>query len=323
MKRDDSMENAEVLRRIITILDRYTTRVEDNVRYGDYPFISQYNGHIRLFIFDDVEQTRRSLTGWLLPVGIPFLMSYIGRRPTSEESVNRARVIAYYLGNALYVHETMFNEFIDSKEKKVLFNSEQENYVSVVPGGWNTEEQHGFSKYLWQFVVKSMSGDFREVMNINFESILHVNTDILFRDGWVVSKIAGRNVFYGIVDCPVEQYNVTVDVGEKYIWYNKYLTILDITGGNGIQTFGRVAYGECYHPHVSGEGNLCRGNATRMIQDKLNNGLLTEFFIFMKDFLSHYYHENPFFKLPISQNNTNKTMKGPTFIRDKIYRHQV
>jgi hypothetical protein len=93
-----------------------------------------------------------------------------------------------------------------------------------------------------------------------------------------------------------------------------------VTGGNGIQTFGIVTYQGNYHPHVSSGGSLCRGNATRMIQDKLNGGLLTEFFIFMKDFLGHYHHENPFVSMPVRVGGSGDSpLIGCKHIIDKIY----
>ena len=324
--RVDGMENIEVLRRIITVLDRHTTKIENNVRFGKYPFIAEYEGNIRIFEMMG-EEALTSLTGWLLPVGIPFMVKYTGNRHDEEDGtttqVDRVRVMGYYLGNALYIHDEIYNRYVvsdENAEEKIFFTPVLEDFVHITPGGWSAEEQHNFSKYLWQFATKSMSGDFREVADINFEAAMDIKRDILFKDGWVTNKVAGRNIFYGITECPVEQHNVSDDIPDgQYLWYNRYLTILDVTGGNGIQTFGMATYQGNYHPHVSGGGGLCRGNAQRTIQNKLNVGQLTEFFIFMKDFLSHYHSENPFCNLPVYMESGGTPIKGSKHIIGKIY----
>ena len=312
------MENAEVLRRIITILDRYTTKIENNIRFGKYPYIAEYNGHIRMLELRE-NGAIQSLTGWLLPVGIPFMVKHNETHDDSVEGQDRGRVVGYYLGNAFYMHEEIFNKYVADSEKKVFFVPTIDDFVYLTPGGWSVEEQKSFSKYLWQMATKTLSGDFREVADIKFEARLDINRDVLFRDGWVANRVAGRNIFYGIVTCPVDIHRMDVDTGDKYLWYNKYITILDVTGGNGIQTFGMVTYQDNFHPHVSGSGGLCKGNAVRMIQDKLNSGLLTEFFIFMKDFLSSYSDENPFSHLPVSLGETDSPIRGSKYIISKIY----
>jgi len=312
------MENIEVLRRVITVLDRYTTKIENNVRFGKYPFIAEYEGHMRIFEMMG-EEALNSLTGWLLPVGIPFMVKH-SAMDEHDNPVDRVRVMGYFLGNAVYIHDEIFSRYVKDDTEKIFFTPTIEDFVHLVPGGWNTEEQNNFSKYLWQMATTMMSGDFREVADINFEAAMDIKRDVLFRDGWVTNRVAGRNIFYGIMTCPVERYQIDVDVPKgEYLWYNRYLTILDVTGGNGIQTFGMVTYQGNYHPHVSGGGGLCRGNATRMIQDKLNGGQLTEFFIFMKDFLGHYHHENPFVNLPVYQGTEESPLVGSKHIIEKIY----
>jgi hypothetical protein len=316
MKGDGSMENIEVLRRIISILDRYTTRVENNIRFGVYPFIAEYNGNIRMMNMSKNEAAL-SLCGWLLPVGIPVMMRYGSSLDSS--TVDRGRVVGYYLGNGLYIHEEIFERFVNDYSDKEFFVPNIDDFIHLTPGGWSVEEQKGFNKYLWQLSTKSLSGDFREIADINFEARMDINRDVLFRDGWVSNRIAGRNIFYGIVTCPVDMHRMDIDTGDKYLWYNKYITILDVTGGNGIQTFGNATYSGNYHPHVSNNGSLCRGNAVRIIQDKLNSGMLTEFFIFMKDFLSSYSDENPFVHLPVHKGGTESPISGSKYIINKIY----
>jgi len=313
------VKNTEVLRKVISILDTYTTKVENNVRFGSYPFIAYYEGNMRIFKMMG-DRALSSLTGWLLPVGIPFMAKHLQKEDEEEEAdADRVRVIGYYLGNALYIHENIYGAYVGGAEDKVFFTPEIEDVIHLAPGGWGIEEQKNFTKYLWQMATKSMSGDFREIADINFEASLNIKRDVLFRDGWVTNRVAGRNIFYGIMECPIEQYDIEVDTEGKHFWYNKYLTILDVTGGNGIQTFGIVAYEGNYHPHVSGEGGLCKGNATKMIQDRLNAGLLTEFFIFMKDFLSHYYSDNPFVKMPVHSPTEESPLVGSKHIIEKIY----
>lgn len=312
------MENIEVLRKIISILDQYTTKIENNVRFGTYPFIAEYNGNIRMLNMNK-DEAIISLTGWLLPVGIPFMVKHGEEFDDNSNDKDRGRVVGYYLGNALYMHEDIFNRYVQDNKKKGFFVPNIDDYIHLAPGGWTFEEQKSFSKYLWQLSTKTMSGDFREIADINFEARMDINQAVLFRDGWVANRIAGRNIFYGIVTCPVDIHRMDIDTGDKYLWYNKYITILDVTGGNGIQTFGAANYQGNYHPHVSGNGSLCRGNAVRMIQDKLNAGLLTEFFIFMKDFLCSYSDENPFHRLPIQMAAMESPIKGSKYIISKIY----
>ena len=313
-----------MLRRIITILDRYTTNIENNVRYGNYPFMTMYEDKLRMFVFRNINSVELTLAGWLLPVGIPFMMRYDsgGEEDEYGDRKDRARVIGYYLGNAIYIHKFLFDKFLDN-EKKVLFSPVMDEYITIQPPEWNSDERKGFAKYLWQLASKSLGADFRKLANINFDSAIAIDSDILYKDGWVVNRLAGRNVFFGTVKCPIDIMDISVELDGKYLWYNNYLVILDVSGGDGIQVFGNATYGEYPHPHITGGGSLCRGNAVRMIQDKLKTGRITEFFLFMKDFLNSYSDDNPFIHLPVNSNNDDVVLKGSVSLTNKIYSGDV
>lgn len=308
------MIKGEALRRIVYILDRYVTSNIGNVNYGNFPFITYYNGHMRLF---NMKDATKSLLGWLIPVGIPLMISFGETSKSLTNKRNRVSVIGYVIGNKIYVHNEMFKTYVLDTDEKMLFTPTSTKSVLLVQGGWSTREQVLYSKFLWQFAIGANISVFKEVTQVDFDTPIYIDRDVLFREGWVVNTIAGRNVFYGIITCGLDE-NLGYDVPDrKYLWYNKYLTVMDITGGGGLQTFGINSYNDYVHPHIMNDGGLCTANAARMIQDRVNSGQMTEFFILMKDFLCGYNDENPFFHVAIEGRERN--ILGSKYLRSKVF----
>jgi len=295
------MTKIELITRVGDILDHYTTRVEGNVHYGRYPQIAMYKDIIRLFPGNYTQ----SRIGWLIPVGIPYVTK---KRPNSgererDEDKRRVINIAYQFGEKLYVHDWYYLDFLGGNVKnKFLYSPLVDKVIQLSKGGWEAAEQLDYDKFVWQLALKAPAGTFQTITNIDFEMTMDIDVEMLNKIGWVVNQVAGRNAFYGIIETG------TVKTGKskknpKYKWYNKYLCTLDVTGGSGLEIIGILKYGNSFHPHINGSGNLCRNDYGRTIQDRIDKGMITEFFVLMADFLENYNDGSPYFHLPVASRN--------------------
>jgi hypothetical protein len=299
------MSKMQMVRRVCSILDFYTNDKIGNVSYGNYPMVAIEGKKIRLF---NLSRNRVCRLGWLIPIGVPYVVKKRRLDEVDDEGERRRQVvnIAYQFGEKLYVHDMYYQANLGGPDKKKLYSPAVDKVIQLTKGGWEIDEQEDYSKFIWQYALKTTIGDFRKVANINFEMAMSIDTEMLAKIGWTVNQVLGRNAFYGIVTTgtkPVGRSKKNL----KYKWYNKYLCALDITGGNGLEVWGYEECNNMQHPHIGERGQLCRGDFAREIQERIDKGLITEFFVLMLDFLEHYNPDSPLLRIPVSRNDADES----------------
>lgn len=294
--------------RICDILDKKVDEIIDGVKYGYFPHIAEFDGKIKIFDVGLAYTVRR---GWLMPVGIPIKidMFYVG----------------YCIGGSIYVnrHILQYSELAVMAKKGVIetFNT----MVKVLPKELETEEEADAEKLMWQMSMFCNSGTIGRLYDIDFEGSLTFDSMLLKHDGWIANRIPGTNIFYGIIDCPVTEMNVSMESIPyearfgKYPWFNKYLVLVDMQQGQRLLVYGKLSFGSSIHPHIQRDGELCTGNSGRRFKRLMIGGKITELFIFIKDFLSNYDVRNPYFNLPVENIETHMTEDESRYISSKIF----
>lgn len=276
------MGDLQTIRSLCTILDKYVNRVNGNIHFGDYPIVGSYNSDFLQF------SQNRLHNEWYLPFGIPFIY-HQGRRRNEP-----SRHIAYLIGERLYVHNKMFREYVGDVTRTKFYNPQVDAVIELAKGGWSLLEKKKYEDLLWKMALKTTSPEFHRLFGFDFDVVTAVDGDILWKDGWLVNRIFGDNAFYGITECGVKD----DDLG-GYKWYNKYFVKLNISGGGGIKTFGELHYHNGPHPHVNEVGDLCRGGFEKPLQGHIYKGEITQFFVLMKQFLTHYYRRDAYYTVPL------------------------
>jgi len=301
------MQKLELIRRVSAILEKFTDEQDGNVYYGNYPIIASFDGHIKLYIDDG--EGERDFNLWFVPVGVPYIYNEGGVTPSGGVHV------AYMLGDRLYVHSRIFRRFVTSKAQ-VLSSPIVDKMIEITRGGWRNTEKQDYQDFLFNFALRSTTSVFRETTGINFEAVSDVDIDVLYKDGWIVNQVIGRNAFYGIRDCGVQIPNITED--DDIYWFNKYLVYLDVTGGAGVNVYGYVDFNRHPHPHVNTNGGLCTNEFEAPLFDRINKGEITFFFLLMTDFLQGYNSRSPYFSLPLSERRKETVNGNYKYIVSKI-----
>jgi hypothetical protein len=305
------MSKLHVIRQIGSILDKFTERRENNISYGKYPAIVVFGDKIRLFNLNG----RLTRLGWLMPIGIPYV---IKKTMADGSGRNNMINIAYQFGERVYVNLDYFSH-LKHEDEKILYSPTVDKVIQLSKGGWNAIEQADYNKFMWQYVLKTNVGNFRKVSNIEFDMAMSIDAEMLTKIGWTVNQVLGRNAFYGIITTGTKQANRSKK-NPTYRWYSKYLVVLDITGGNGLEVWSYLEYKGNQHPHINAHGQLCRGSFANDIQSRIDKGLITEFFVLMADFLEHYSNKHPFFHLPLDASviDSGRLTSTSKFILDKV-----
>jgi hypothetical protein len=295
------MSKMRMVRQVGNILDNFTTKIEGNIYFGDYPMLALEGNKIRLF---KMPANKKCRLGWLIPIGVPYVIKKSGREDLRK--ITSAINVAYQFGEKLYVHSDYYHANLAGSRDKKLYSPVVDKIIQLTKAGWEAAEQEDYNKFMWQYALKSTVGDFREVAKIDFDMAMSIDTEMLAKVGWTINQVLGRNAFYGIVTAGTKPVS-RAKKKKTFRWYNKYLCAIDITGGNGLEVWGYQQYNSNQHPHIGSSGGLCRGSFGREIQDRLDKGLITEFFVMMLDFFEHYNSSSPFFKLPIPAGDADET----------------
>ena len=161
------MQSLETARKLCGILSHYTKSVRGNIHFGNYPTIGWYNGIFRHFPFD-VKNNE-----WYLPFGIPYLMK---KHVEEGSSINH---IAYMIGENLYVHDVMFEEYVFSDMGNAcLYNPIVESTIELTRGAWSEKERVCYEDFLWKLSSKTMSTDFQKIVDIDFNVISQVDNEL-------------------------------------------------------------------------------------------------------------------------------------------------
>jgi len=302
------MQKLELIRRVSAILEKFTDKQDGNVYYGNYPIIAAFDGHIK--IYNDDGEGERGFHLWFLPVGVPYIYNESGVTPSGGVHV------AHMLGDRLYVHTRIFHNFMSSKTEAVLSSPIVDKMIEITRGGWRDAEKQDYQDFIFNFAFRSTTSVFRETTGINFEAISDIDVEILYKDGWIVNQVIGRNAFYGIRDCGVRIPDITED--NEIYWFNKYLVYLDVTGGSGVNVYGYVSYSRYPHPHVNAGGALCTNEFEAPLYDRINKGEITFFFLLMTDFLQNYNTRSPYFSLPLTERRKGNVNGDYNYIINKI-----
>lgn len=297
------MEGLKDIVKLRNILMRSTTESKGKIHFGMYPHVAQIGKQMKIMRWTE------HVRNWFLPFGIPLVQD------TNDNEGIRRKYIGYAIGEDLFVHKSLYDRYLKHITAEILYTPITDYSASLARGGWLKDDKDQYENLLWRLAIRNSGHDFQKISQIHFEAKANIDRDLLQRDGWVVNRVLGSNAFYGIWTGPTKEQG-----GNRVIWYNQYLVILDLTEGTGVRVEGSMRFGRNPHPHVNGNMRLCEGGYTQLIHNHMNRGEITEFFMQMKNFLRQYNPGSPFFPLPISRGDSN-TLRGhgSKFFKTKMY----
>ena len=297
------MDGLKDIIKLRNILMRNKTESRGKIHFGMFPHVAQVEKKMVMMKWTE------NVRNWFLPFGIPLVMD-------TRDNVGISRkYVGYAIGEDLFVHKWLYDKYLGNLTSEILYTPITDYSATLARGGWLKDDKDKYENLLWRLSIRSSGHDFQKISQIHFEAKANIDRNLLYRDGWVVSRVLGNNAFYGIWTGPAMEQG-----GSRVLWYNQYLVILDLTEGTGVRVEGSMRFGRNPHPHVNGDMRLCEGGYSPIIHNHMNRGEITEFFMQMKNFLRQYNPSSPYFHLPLSRSDAN-TLRGhgAKFFKTKMY----
>lgn len=273
-----------LVRRVVSLLEREVTEINDNIYYGSFPHILLHNNRLYTFYEDEERQRGSVLHDWACPVGVP-----IGVEATNRGSKDSLAYVGYIIGTKIYVHRPRYEKYVGANTEFIIPTVKRVS--DVTPPAWN-----GSLEELSRFIMKSAflgSPDFlRQLLGVQLTSSCMVDKDALTRDGWIINQLYGRQAFVGIRNADIKDHR-------GITWSNRYL--VNVCKNRGIEVAGMLLNGNMPHPHIDGNFKLCTNEWEGMFLTRLQRGDYTAMFYLLTDFLQAYSSDSPYFDLPVSE----------------------
>lgn len=279
--------------RLKSLLKSYITETkEGNIHFGNFPHVGHIDNKLSMMPYQE------SMRNWFLPMGIPFTKQTEDRHSLSK------KYIAYGIGDELFIHKDLYSRFLGGRGsgmgERTLEVPLTESSTTLERKGWLLPEKELYENLLWRLAIRTSGQDFQKMARVDFDTKLSLDKAFLLKDGWTVNRVIGSNAYYGMIRAKAK-----ADGRRGIMWYNKYLVLADLTGGSGINIDGMMKFDRMPHPHTYSGLNLCIGGYGEPMNRHLNKGEITEFFIVMKRFLTHYNNDSPTFRCPIGRGSTS------------------